>query len=41
MLKLEDAKHAGAQLAFGGTKLDGPGAYISAGILTDGRSTTR
>ncbi len=33
--QLEEAKQLGAKLLFGGEKLDGPGAYLSAGVLTD------
>jgi succinate-semialdehyde dehydrogenase/glutarate-semialdehyde dehydrogenase len=33
--QIEEAKKSGAQLLFGGEKLDGPGAYLTAGILTD------
>jgi succinate-semialdehyde dehydrogenase/glutarate-semialdehyde dehydrogenase len=33
--QLAEAKGLGATLLFGGEKLDGPGAYLSAGILTD------
>ncbi len=33
--QIEEAKQAGAKLLFGGEKLKGPGAYLSAGILTD------
>ncbi len=33
--QLEEAERLGAKLAFGGTPLPGPGAYLSAGILTD------
>jgi succinate-semialdehyde dehydrogenase/glutarate-semialdehyde dehydrogenase len=32
--QIEEAKKSGAQLLFGGEKLDGPGAYLTAGILT-------
>jgi succinate-semialdehyde dehydrogenase/glutarate-semialdehyde dehydrogenase len=33
--QLAEAKELGAKLLFGGESLDGPGAYMSAGILTD------
>jgi succinate-semialdehyde dehydrogenase/glutarate-semialdehyde dehydrogenase len=33
--QLEEAQAQGAKLAFGGAALPGPGAYMSAGILTD------
>jgi succinate-semialdehyde dehydrogenase/glutarate-semialdehyde dehydrogenase len=33
--QLEEAKEVGATLAFGGERLDGPGAFLSAGIITD------
>jgi succinate-semialdehyde dehydrogenase/glutarate-semialdehyde dehydrogenase len=33
--QLREAKRLGAKLLFGGEKLDGPGAYLTAGILTD------
>jgi succinate-semialdehyde dehydrogenase / glutarate-semialdehyde dehydrogenase len=33
--QLEEAKKLGAKLLFGGEKLEGPGAFLSAGILTD------
>ena len=33
--QLEEAKKLGAKLLFGGERLEGPGAYLSAGILTD------
>jgi succinate-semialdehyde dehydrogenase/glutarate-semialdehyde dehydrogenase len=32
--QIEEAKKSGARLLFGGEKLDGPGAYLTAGILT-------
>jgi succinate-semialdehyde dehydrogenase/glutarate-semialdehyde dehydrogenase len=33
--QIAEAKRLGANLLFGGEKLDGPGAYLTAGILTD------
>jgi succinate-semialdehyde dehydrogenase/glutarate-semialdehyde dehydrogenase len=33
--QLDEAKEVGATLAFGGETLDGPGAFISAGVITD------
>jgi len=33
--QIAEAKKAGAKLLFGGEKLDKPGAYLTAGILTD------
>jgi succinate-semialdehyde dehydrogenase/glutarate-semialdehyde dehydrogenase len=33
--QLAEAKELGAKLLFGGESLDGPGAYMSAGVLTD------
>ena len=33
--QLEEAKKLGAKLLFGGEKLEGPGAFLSAGILAD------
>jgi succinate-semialdehyde dehydrogenase/glutarate-semialdehyde dehydrogenase len=33
--QLDEAKQVGATLAFGGDKLEGPGAFLSAGIITD------
>jgi succinate-semialdehyde dehydrogenase/glutarate-semialdehyde dehydrogenase len=35
LAQLEEAKKQGATLAFGGEALPGPGAFMSAGILTD------
>ena len=35
LAQLAEAKQLGAKLLFGGEALDGPGAFISAGILTD------
>ena len=33
--QLDEAKQVGATLAFGGEKQDGPGAFLSAGVITD------
>ena len=33
--QLDEAKAIGATLAFGGERLDGPGAFLSAGLITD------
>jgi succinate-semialdehyde dehydrogenase/glutarate-semialdehyde dehydrogenase len=33
--QIAEAKKSGARLLFGGEKLEGPGAYLTAGILTD------
>jgi succinate-semialdehyde dehydrogenase/glutarate-semialdehyde dehydrogenase len=33
--QLDEAKQVGATLAFGGERLDGPGAFLSAGVITD------
>jgi succinate-semialdehyde dehydrogenase/glutarate-semialdehyde dehydrogenase len=33
--QLDEAKQIGATLLFGGEKLDGPGAFLSAGVITD------
>lgn len=33
--QLDEAKEVGATLLFGGDKLDGPGAFLSAGVITD------
>ncbi len=33
--QIAEAKRLGARLLFGGEKLEGPGAYLTAGILTD------
>ncbi|HMC91528.1 MAG TPA: NAD-dependent succinate-semialdehyde dehydrogenase [Allosphingosinicella sp.] len=33
--QLEEAKAVGATLAFGGDPLDGPGAFLAAGVITD------
>jgi succinate-semialdehyde dehydrogenase/glutarate-semialdehyde dehydrogenase len=33
--QLDEARAIGATLAFGGDRLDGPGAFLSAGIITD------
>jgi succinate-semialdehyde dehydrogenase/glutarate-semialdehyde dehydrogenase len=35
LAQLEEAKRLGAKLLFGGETLPGPGAYLTAGILTD------
>ena len=35
LAQIDQAKRAGATLLFGGEKPDGPGAYLTAGILTD------